>query len=573
MRAVRSGYLAIARMIGGLVRSIGVARWEVSPDQRRDGYALFLLLIAALVAVVEWWQSAGPVFGAVHTVVAGTFGISSMVIPLLAAGWAMRMFRRPDQVRANSRIAIGILLLLTAISAIASVSARLPAPADGIDALARGGGVLGYLAAAPLEALLPPVAVIVIHSVVIAFGVLVLTATPVESIPSRLRDVYDVMVGSSEEEVAPSGSPSGCAPAASTPQSMSRPPRPSPPAARAVAAAGRRPRTRPPGTTRASATPATRPSNRASPPRRPPRPRRREGRGSRAKRASTADSAEVFDVVEDENNRAKTFPGKGAPAAAGATTPMPTAAAKAPVASTPAATKAVPTKPAEEEKADLVHPPMGDLPRAGEQLELAGDVVYTLPESSFLLEGAPHKTRSEANDQVVAALEEVFEQFKVDAVVTGFSRGPTVTRYEIELGPGVKVERVTALLKNLSYAVASNEVRILSPIPGKSAIGVEIPNKDRENVSLGDVLRSPAARKSTTADHRDRQGCRGRLRRRQPRQDPALARGGLDRFRKVELRQLHDHRACDALDAGRGAHGPGGPQARGAQRFIRVFRT
>src|SRR5699024_1559159 len=104
--------------------------------------------------------------------------------------------------RANTRIAIGIGILLMAISAIASVSARLPAPADGIDSLARGGGVLGYLAAAPLEALLPPVAVILIHSVLIAFGVLVLTATPVESIPSRLRGVYEVMVGSSEEEDA-----------------------------------------------------------------------------------------------------------------------------------------------------------------------------------------------------------------------------------------------------------------------------------------------------------------------------------------------------------------------------------
>src|SRR5699024_9600425 len=106
--------------------------------------------IAALVAVVAWWQQAGVVLGAVHTVVAGTFGISSMVIPLLAAGWAMRMFRRPDQVRANTRIAIGVAILLTALSAIASVAARLPSPSDGIDALARGGGVLGCLAAAPL---------------------------------------------------------------------------------------------------------------------------------------------------------------------------------------------------------------------------------------------------------------------------------------------------------------------------------------------------------------------------------------------------------------------------------------
>jgi S-DNA-T family DNA segregation ATPase FtsK/SpoIIIE len=142
----------------------------------------------------------------------------------------------------------------------------------------------------------------------------------------------------------------------------------------------------------------------------------------------------------------------------------------------------------------LEPPPHTPLPARVEQLSLSGDIAYSLPDSQLLKPGSVHKARSKASDAVVERLTQVLEEFDIDAQVTGYTRGPTVTRYIVELGPAVKVEKITGIQKNISYSVASADVRILSPIPGKSAVGIEIPNIDKEVVSLGDVLRSNNAR-------------------------------------------------------------------------------
>jgi S-DNA-T family DNA segregation ATPase FtsK/SpoIIIE len=122
---------------------------------------------------------------------------------------------------------------------------------------------------------------------------------------------------------------------------------------------------------------------------------------------------------------------------------------------------------------------------------------YQLPPLDLLREAPASAADGRDEEQTMQALERTLTTFGVDARVTHAHRGPTVTMYEVDIAAGTKVNKVTTLSSDIAYALATPDVRIIAPIPGKSAIGVEVPNKIRDFVMLGDVLRSKAARGET----------------------------------------------------------------------------
>jgi S-DNA-T family DNA segregation ATPase FtsK/SpoIIIE len=428
-------WVGIAHLIGGLARRIGTSAREIDPEQRRDGVGLFLLALAIVAAASQWWSLSGTVDDVSDSVVVGAAGRLSWAVPILLVGLAWWVLRHPAGHAPTGRIVIGWAAVIGGVLGIAHALAGTPQPVEGSAAMRDGGGFVGFMVAAPLVSGLTVWIALPLMLLMVGFGVLVLTSTPVHLVPQRLAALRDrLLLRPPQDDVID------------------------------LVAEDRHDLN-------------------------PPVARRRFSwlRGRREDEPLVPTGPDAFEtpLLAEESLDLDLHDG---PTADAVDISPPDTVAVAPSPDLATLSEVVSTS---------VTAGSADGPSRVEQLLLDGDVTYSLPDPSALRTGTPHKERSKANDAVVSSLTGVLEQFGIDAQVTGFTRGPTVTRYEVELGPGIKVERVTALSKNIAYAVASADVRILSPIPGKSAIGIEIPNSDREVVSLGDVLRSAAAR----ADH------------------------------------------------------------------------
>jgi S-DNA-T family DNA segregation ATPase FtsK/SpoIIIE len=433
-KMIAAAWMLVAGAVGFAARAVGRGARDLDPHHRRDGVGLLTLGVAIVLAASLWARMGNAVGRAIHTAAVDGFGSLSWILPVLAVLLAWRFLRHPDRNSETVRAAIGWTALLLSVLGLIHIAKGSPRPGDGARAIHLAGGYLGYAVSGPLAAALTPWVAAPLLALLAVFGLLVISGTPLHRLPERFAAVREMFGGRPRAEQAGDDG---------------------------LEIDG----------DYEAGTGAVR------------RVRGQIARQIRLRPAIEAgDHTKPYDtpLVKQDSKRGRPRPdgGDGLIEALGFGTH------EEPAASVPH--EPDPVIPVPKPSAPLRNP---------EQLTLtSGDAIaYTLPPTALLRPGTAPKQRTRANDIVVAALSEVLEQFQVDAQVTGFSRGPTVTRYEIELGPAVKVERVTALSKNISYAVKSADVRIISPIPGKSAIGVEIPNADKEVVSLGDVLKSQTA--------------------------------------------------------------------------------
>jgi len=444
-RALTAIWLGFATVLGTIARGLGKSARDIDPAHRRDGIGLTYLSGGIIVASVVWFHAHGIVSGIVTSVVTGGVGIFDVVAPVALFVVAGNVLRHPDAPKQHrGRLLIGWSLLALAIMGITHIVRGNPSPSDGAQVMRHAAGWLGWAFTAPLVSAIGEVVTIILMVVLSFFAILIITATPVNKIAQNFQAAQQSLRGS--------------LPAAVTPQSH--------PSVDAISAAAEQ------------EIPAVKVGW------------LKRKLAARKQEIVTDPALEIGELDGD--------------------IPFVNPVVQVPVEESEQVTEIVEIAEAVAEIQADVDQQRTEIITSGDngpavdseakapisrpvQLPLSAAVDYVLPSEALLKRGAVSKASTKANETVIEALTQVMEQFDIDAKVTGFQRGPTVTRYEVELGPKVKVERVTALTKNISYAVASDAVRILSPIPGKSAIGIEIPNTDREIVSLGDVMRSGEA--------------------------------------------------------------------------------
>ena len=388
-RGIGALWKFFAKTLGSSIRFIFRGAQDLDPAHQRDGLA-FIVFILGLISAAGVWFSLDNIVGhGIYAAVFGLIGRLGFITPIIFIYFAFRLFRAPDDSKATGRIIVGTFVLLISITGLLHILNG--SSGTGQTAIRNGGGWIGYGISTPLVALVTIILAIPILLILLFFGILVITATPVSKVFGRISTLFHWGSGKVSD-----------------------------------------------------------------------------ARAARAEEKFEISDTPPFEtplvqgfVHEEEELDEESFDEEF--------------------------TVEIPRDPTP------VSAPVANVPKHAKQMLLTGDTKYELPSMDLLKTGPASKAKSKANDVVVAALTQVFDQFGVECRVTGFMRGPTVTRYEVELGNGVKVEAITALAKNISYAVASGDVRILSPIPGKSAVGIEIPNTDREIVALGDVLRSSVA--------------------------------------------------------------------------------
>ncbi|WP_106848075.1 DNA translocase FtsK [Blastococcus sp. Marseille-P5729] len=422
--------------------------------KHRDSVGLLLIVLAVLSALGVWMQAGGAIALSMADAELWAIGGVAAFLPIVLVVIALRLFRSAGDPEAFGRLAIGWTCVL--LGTVGLFHLGFGAPTDHED-VERAGGVLGSVAGRAFAATTSTIILgVVVLAVVVAFGLLVVTGTPLRMVPQRLRELRAWLLGlnapDAEDEHPAEAEPAARKRHPATPDEMDdedlssvRLRRPS---RRRQSALAERDQDDPDDDGALPVSDDTADEV--------PAPKRKFG----LKKASAADSEQLpIDGVPEQEK-------KGAEAA---------------TAAQPEFVQGPPSKAALDAKAAAIV--KRTISEDGQE--------YVLPSLGNLNVGGEHKTHTKANDDAIAAIGDVFEQFGVDAEVVGFTRGPTVTRYEVELGPSVKVSKIKQLQDNIAYAVANSAIRILAPIPGRSAVGIEVPNADREYVILGDVLRDP----------------------------------------------------------------------------------